>query len=47
MEAEGVEFRNAHVGVNVPVEELRKDFDAILLAGGAEQPRDLPCRAAS
>ena len=27
---------NAHVGVNVPVEDLRKDFDAILLAGGAE-----------
>ena len=28
-------------GVNLPVEDLRKDFDAILLAGGAEQPRDL------
>ena len=42
MTAEGVEFRtNAHVGRSVPVEELRKDFDAILLAGGAEQPRDL------
>ena len=32
---------NAHVGVNVPVEDLRSEFDAILLAGGAEQPRDL------
>ena len=43
MRAEGVEFvTNAHVGVNVPVEDLRRDFDAILLAGGAEQPRDLP-----
>ena len=42
MEAEGVKFRTgAHVGVNVPVEELRDEFDAILLAGGAEQPRDL------
>jgi glutamate synthase (NADPH/NADH) small chain len=42
MRAEGVEFRaNAHVGVNVPVEELRKGFDAILLAGGACAPRDL------
>jgi glutamate synthase (NADPH) small chain len=42
MSAEGVEFRtNAHVGVNVPVAEIRKDFDAILLTGGAEQPRDL------
>ncbi len=42
MEEEGVEFRaNAHVGDNVPLEELRKDFQAILLAGGAEYPRDL------
>jgi glutamate synthase (NADPH/NADH) small chain len=42
MRAEGVEFRvNAHVGGNVSVDELRRDFDAILLAGGAEQPRDL------
>ncbi len=42
MSAEGVEFQaNAHVGRNVPVEDLRKEFDAILLAGGAEQPRDL------
>ena len=42
MRAEGVEFEtNAHVGGNVPVEDLRREFDAILLAGGAEQPRDL------
>jgi glutamate synthase (NADPH/NADH) small chain len=42
MRGEGVKFQtNAHVGTNVPVEDLRKDFDAILLAGGAEQPRDL------
>jgi glutamate synthase (NADPH/NADH) small chain len=42
MEAEGVTFQtNAHVGVDIPVEELRSDFDAILLAGGAEHPRDL------
>jgi glutamate synthase (NADPH/NADH) small chain len=40
--AEGVEFvTNAHVGVNVQVERLRKEYDAVLLAGGAEQPRDL------
>ncbi len=40
--AEGIRFEtHAHVGHNVPVEDLRKDFDAILLAGGAEQPRDL------
>ncbi|MBL8294239.1 MAG: glutamate synthase subunit beta [Bryobacterales bacterium] len=42
MEAEGVAFRtNAHVGVNVSIEDLRNDFDAILLAGGAEAGRDL------
>ncbi|MGH9612342.1 MAG: glutamate synthase subunit beta [Bryobacteraceae bacterium] len=42
MEEEGVQFRtNAHVGVNISVADLRKDFDAILLCGGAEQPRNL------
>ena len=42
MKAEGVVFKaNAHVGVNLPVEDLRKNFDAILLAGGACAPRDL------
>ena len=41
--AEGVEFRtNVAVGSAIPGEELREDFNAILLAGGAEQPRDLP-----
>lgn len=42
MEAEGVEFQpNVHVGDKIPVADLQKDFQAILLAGGAEQPRDL------
>ncbi len=42
MFAEGIEFTtNAHVGQNVPVKDLRREFDAVLLAGGAEQPRDL------
>ncbi|MHB8652470.1 MAG: glutamate synthase subunit beta [Terriglobia bacterium] len=42
MELEGVKFElRAHVGGNVPVEEMRKEFDCILLAGGAESPRDL------
>jgi len=42
MTAEGVEFRpKSHVGGNVPVEDLRKEFAAILLAGGSEWPRDL------
>jgi glutamate synthase (NADPH) small chain len=43
MEKEGVVFQtNAHVGVNVPVADLQRDFDAIVLAGGACAPRDLP-----
>ena len=43
LRAEGVAFKtNAHVGVNVPVDGLKRDFDAIVLAGGAGQPRDLP-----
>jgi glutamate synthase (NADPH/NADH) small chain len=43
MSAEGVEFLvKSHVGHNVPIEDLRKEFDAILLSGGAEQPRNLP-----
>jgi glutamate synthase (NADPH/NADH) small chain len=42
MEREGVRFQvRAHVGRDVPVEELRTEFDVILLAGGAESPRDL------
>ena len=43
MEKEGVVFQtNAHVGVDVPVGYLKADFDAIVLAGGACAPRDLP-----
>jgi glutamate synthase (NADPH/NADH) small chain len=43
MRAEGTEFRvNANVGDNVPVRELQRDFDAIVLAGGATAWRDLP-----
>jgi len=43
MEAEGVRFRtNANIGGNVPAEELRREFDAIVLAGGSTIPRDLP-----
>lgn len=42
MEAEGVSFvTGAHVGVNVDVHQLRNRFHAIVLTGGAEQPRDL------
>lgn len=42
MEAEGVIFHcNAHVGVNVSVNELLETHDALVLAGGAEKARDL------
>jgi glutamate synthase (NADPH/NADH) small chain len=42
MEAEGVIFRTGtNIGVDVPVSRLRSDYDAVLLAGGAEWPRDL------
>ncbi|MBF0323465.1 MAG: glutamate synthase subunit beta [Alphaproteobacteria bacterium] len=42
MQTEGVEFRtNAHVGVTVPVSELH-GYDAVVLSGGSEKPRDLP-----
>jgi glutamate synthase (NADPH/NADH) small chain len=43
MRAEGVEFHpNCHVGGNVPVERLMQGYDAVVLAIGAEHPRDLP-----
>jgi glutamate synthase (NADPH/NADH) small chain len=43
MKAEGVEFRtNANVGVNVSAKEILSEYDAIVLTGGAEQPRDIP-----
>ena len=42
MAEEGVEFKTgAHVGVDVPVDELRKSFNAICLAGGSTKARDL------
>jgi len=42
MQAEGVEFRvNSHVGYNVPVEMIVNSYDAVVLAAGCEQPRDL------
>jgi glutamate synthase (NADPH/NADH) small chain len=43
MQAEGVTFHyNTDVGVTLPVETLIRDHDAVVLAGGAEKPRDLP-----
>jgi glutamate synthase (NADPH/NADH) small chain len=43
MQIEGVIFRpGIHVGVDVSIERLLDDYDVLVLAGGAEQPRDLP-----
>jgi len=45
MAAEGVEFRvNQNVGENVNADDLLTEFDAVILAGGAEYPRDLPVK---
>ncbi len=42
MTEEGVVFKTkAHIGVNISVEDLKKDFDVIALCGGASQARDL------
>jgi glutamate synthase (NADPH/NADH) small chain len=42
MESEGVIFRpNMDIGLDVPVDRLLDDYQLLVLAGGAEQPRDL------
>jgi glutamate synthase (NADPH) small chain len=43
MSAEGVTFHcNVHVGIELDVKDLAARHDAVVLSGGAEQPRDLP-----
>ena len=43
MEAEGVVFRpSSHIGIDINAGDLKKEFDALLLAGGATVRRDLP-----
>ncbi len=43
MTAEGVEFRTScHIGVDISFEQLEADYDAVVLTGGSEKPRDLP-----
>ena len=43
MRAEGTEFRaGVNVGVDITAEQLLADFDAVVLAGGATEGRDLP-----
>jgi glutamate synthase (NADPH/NADH) small chain len=43
MEAEGVTFHcNVNVGIDLEAKKLVDSYDALVLAGGAEKPRDLP-----
>ncbi|MEI6572359.1 MAG: glutamate synthase subunit beta [Alphaproteobacteria bacterium] len=43
MEAEGVVFHcNVNIGIDKPVADLTASYDAVILAGGSEKPRDLP-----
>lgn len=43
MKEEGIEFKTGvNVGVDVSAERLKENFDAIILSGGAEWPRDIP-----
>jgi glutamate synthase (NADPH/NADH) small chain len=43
MQAEGVIFRpNSAVGADIPAANIVNHFDAVVLAGGSEKPRDLP-----
>lgn len=43
MQTEGVKFHaNTHIGVDIPAKVLVDKFDAVVLTGGSEKPRDLP-----
>ncbi len=43
MRAEGVEFHtNTFIGEDISAKQLKQDFDAVVLTGGSEAPRDLP-----
>ena len=45
MEEEGIQFRcHANVGVNVSINDILREFNAIVLAGGSTVPRDLPVK---
>jgi len=44
MEAEGVVFHyNENIGIDRPLKELQDTYDAVLLCGGSEHPRDVGC----
>lgn len=43
MDQEGVKFKTkTNIGVDITATELQEKYDAVVLCGGAEDPRDLP-----
>jgi glutamate synthase (NADPH/NADH) small chain len=45
LEKEGIVFEcNANVGVNVPVQDILDNYDAVIVAGGSTVPRNLPVK---
>ena len=43
MKKEGIVFQvNTHVGVNLSAKQLKSEYDAVVVCGGASAPRDLP-----
>ncbi len=45
LEEEGIVFKtDAHVGKNVKADDLKKEFDAVLLCGGATERRSIPIK---
>ncbi len=43
MQAEGVNFHfEKNIGVDLSMADIEKNYDAIILSGGSEKPRDLP-----
>jgi glutamate synthase (NADPH/NADH) small chain len=43
MEGEGVVFHyNVNVGIDRSIADLKANYDAVIMAGGAEKPRDIP-----
>lgn len=43
LEAEGIIFKtNTNIGVDISLNELEKEYDAVVLSGGSTVPRDLP-----
>jgi len=45
LKEEGIVFKtNAHVGVNVSIDALKEEFDALLLCGGATERRSIPIK---